>query len=134
LRRVARLASDVRILVHFHARVAEVRQPTPIRLPTARADRAVAYSQAVARCGWPGPVEVITPPCNVPRDGWQRRVQSPAHDAEKLVIGTAARLTPLKAIDTLIYAVGRLRGEFPQVHLEVAGAGSEESFLAEEAR
>jgi glycosyltransferase involved in cell wall biosynthesis len=57
-----------------------------------------------------------------------------AIDAEELVIGTVARLVPLKRLELLIDAVARIRRDGPPVRLLVVGDGPSRPMLEEQAR
>jgi glycosyltransferase involved in cell wall biosynthesis len=130
LRRLVRAAGDARIVVDFHALADETRHPRPVALCTRLADAAIAHSGAVARQAVPPGASVIPPPVEAP----PKVIRPSLGTAGELVIGTASRLVPLKAIEILISAVARLVTDFPRLRLEVAGSGPEEPFLRAEAQ
>jgi len=55
-------------------------------------------------------------------------------DGDALVIGTAARLDPVKDLDTLISAFAQVRRQYPRAMLAIVGDGPERTRLEEQAR
>jgi glycosyltransferase involved in cell wall biosynthesis len=119
-------SAGVRVICHVHSGVDERRMRALDARVRSGADCVIATSRAVAdrlrlvdpRVVYPG-VERF-PPASTRRAGSDR------------VIGTAARLVPLKGITYLIHAVGILRRTFPDLKLEIAGSGPDERGLRQE--
>jgi glycosyltransferase involved in cell wall biosynthesis len=72
---------------------------------------------------------VVYPGLNIEKYSAARRDPPTPSD---LLIGTAARLVPIKGIVTAIRAVANLQHEFPSLHLEIAGDGPERENLENE--
>jgi glycosyltransferase involved in cell wall biosynthesis len=92
------------------------------------ADRVVALSQAVAVNVAGVNPHVVYHGIRIPEQASQRR-----NSGRSMVLGVASRLVPVKGIVYLIRALAFLRNEFPDVRLEIAGAGSDENLLRREA-
>jgi glycosyltransferase involved in cell wall biosynthesis len=116
-------SAGARVVCHIHSGVDERRmQPLDARVKSG-ADCVIATSRAVAkrlhgadpRVVYPG-VERF-PPASARRAGSDR------------VIGTAARLVPLKGITHLVQAFAILRRTFHDLKLEIAGSGPDETAL-----
>jgi glycosyltransferase involved in cell wall biosynthesis len=130
LRWVARRNEDSRVVLHLHGRVVENQGRELLSVNAQAADLVIATSSAVAMRVRNVQVQVVHPGVCVS--------QHPAaairrDERGNPVIGTAARLVPLKGIVHLIRAFSFLRSEFPFVRLEIAGTGPEESALKQEA-
>ena len=131
LRWVARGSEGSRVVLHLHGRIVENQKKELSRVTVKAADIVIATSSAVAMRVRNVPVQVVHPGVCV--------IQYPVVELRRAgrasqVIGTAARLVPLKGIAHLIRAMTLLRSQFPAVRLEIAGAGPEESALKLEAR
>lgn len=131
LRWATRFRQSSRILVHLHGRVLENRGGRLIDPRIYAADLAIATSSAVAKRVKNIPVKVVYPGIPVVLPLRERNVEP---DPSNLVLGTAARLVPLKGIVHLIRAVFLLHLEIPRIRLEIAGSGPEEAALREEVR
>ena len=118
--RLARAASNAKIVRHLHGRILEPEGLAPVRFRFEGVDAVVAVSQAVAdqienrdvEVIYAGvPVSAAAPPRVRPEAG--------------LLIGTAGRLVKLKGIEFLLEAAAQLRPEFPSLQVEIAGSGPE---------
>ncbi len=127
---LVRSALRTKIVLHLHAGGAESGDPGPIVVRPWAADRVVAVSRAVARVVVGPQPNVVYYGIEIPDEG--RPFPLPV-GGRPLVLGTAGRLVPIKGVVHLIRALALLRHEFPEVHLEVAGAGPEQTTLHEEA-
>lgn len=121
VRWLARLVGQPHILMHLHSRASELEsfQPVPQRFP--QADAVIASSRAVAQSVVGIQARVVYPGVVVPESA-----EPPAPGRRKTtgkVVGTAGRLAPIKGIINLIQAIATLRAEFPDIRLEIAGAG-----------
>ena len=125
---LVRSARRTRIVLHLHYSGAEAGRSRPIRIRPWMADKVVALSQAVAMKVTGVNPHVVYHGIRIPEPALQRRTSSPS-----MVMGVASRLVPVKGIAYLIRALAFLRGDFPNVRLEIAGAGSDEELLRREA-
>lgn len=116
--RLQRLAHKrSKVIVHLHGRINESDGISPIFFPTSQADAVIATCHAVAKQS-PHPItKVVYPGVDITHF----RHQPP----EQLVFGFAARLVRLKGAHILLQAVRFLSDEFPDLRLEIAGAGEE---------
>jgi len=132
VRWLVRLATRARIVLHLHCRILESRGLSLVTYSGGGADAVITVSRAVAErvvgarplvvyAGVPVP-ETARPPASVGGSPLQR------------VVGSARRLVPLKGLVYLIRAVASLRAEFPNLVLEIAGAGPERATLEREAQ
>jgi glycosyltransferase involved in cell wall biosynthesis len=127
VRWMARRTTGAPLIMHLHGRVMETEPNNMVRMVLADADAVIANSAATAACVegirpeviYPG-APLFSPPADVTR-------------REPVVIGSAARLVPLKGISFLIDAVARLATELPGLQLEIAGTGEEEDSLRKQA-
>ena len=131
-RSIIRRVSNARILLHPTGRVNEARSPKLIRLRTAGADVVVVSSRAVAECVG-GPPPRIVPP-GVPILEELPGLVPAAGSSSGTVLGSAARLVPIKGIVYLVRALALLRKEIPGIRLEIAGLGQEGPKLQNEVR
>ncbi len=124
---LSRHATHAKIVRHLHGRILEPQGLEPVLVSARGVDAVVAVSQAVAERVVDGQARVIyaglalterNPPLRTPGTG--------------LVLGTAGRLVELKGIEYLIRAAAALRGEFPNLRVEIAGTGPWKSKLQEE--
>jgi len=129
---LARLAGRPCILVHLHGRVAELEgfQPVPQHVP--QADVVIANSHAVAQSVVGNQARVVYPGVVIPESA--QPLASGRHSTTGKVVGTAGRLAPIKGIANLIQAIAGLRADFPDVRLEIAGAGPARPSLETQAR
>ncbi len=131
LRWIVRRRRGVRIVVHLHGRVVERRGTGLVEYDVQGADCIVATSHAVAKQVRRKPVLVVYP--GVPFAPLRKQESCrPIRDSR--IVGTAGRLVPLKGVIHLIRAISLLRSEFPEIRLEIAGSGPDESVLREESR
>ncbi len=125
LRWMVRGATQASFVVHLHTLLSESGDPISARMLARGAERVIAVCQAVAeraaaeriRCS------VVYPGLRIP-DHAPDREALPSSPTGR-VIGTACRLVPLKGVVHLVRALPSLRAEFPELRLEVAGAGPE---------
>jgi glycosyltransferase involved in cell wall biosynthesis len=121
-------AAGVRVnVLHVHTAVNERNGLKPVQLSPRAADLVIASSSAVAGCVYNGRVEVIYPGVDVPSI-----CSLPVKNS--FVIGTAARLVPVKGIEYLIRAMRFVRAQVPEARLQIAGSGPEQARLQAEAR
>ncbi len=118
VRYLTRWASGAPVLLHLHSRVLESGALRPSRLTGAGADLVVTVSLDIARavCGAKRPPLVIHSGVTIP----------PASDrpaTTTAVVGTVARLAPVKGLEVLLRAYAHLQREFPDLLLEIAGEG-----------
>jgi len=126
VRWLARAATGAKIVVHLHGRILEPRGLGPIDFSARGADIVVAVSHAVASRVVDGPARVIYAGTDVPP------MDSPAprrRSTSEVILGTAGRLIPLKGVEFLLSAAAMLRGEFPDLRVEIAGSGPERPHL-----
>jgi glycosyltransferase involved in cell wall biosynthesis len=118
--RLARAATQAKIIRHLHGRILEPRGLTPIDSSARGTDAVVAVSQAVANRVVDGRARVIYAGLTVPPG----KPPAPRHRAtSEIILGTAGRLIELKGIEYLLSAAATLRREFPTLRVEIAGAG-----------
>ena len=125
VRWVARRAGVNAIVLHLHGRVSEV-DGRLVTLPTHHADVVLASSQAVADHAEGGRARVVH--TGVPL------AESVPVGRTEVIIGTAARLIPLKGIHFLLQAFAQLTAEDGSLRLEIAGDGPERERLQAEAQ
>lgn len=122
------LATNAPVLLHVCAYIAEPRSVAPEWVRAEGADAVVANSPATARWVRGATPDVIS--LGVPI----RSLPVSRRDPQRLVIGCAARLVPAKGLEYLIRSVAQLLAEFPNLNLEIAGAGPEAPRLEDVAR
>lgn len=125
VRLLSRLAGARVVVQHVHSRTLEDKA-TPIDQVNFRdASAVIATSNAVACCLRASTVEVIYP-------GMESLPEpAPLHAKNELLLGVAARLVPLKGIDTLIRAAAKVRERGLKIRVQIAGSGPSESSLRE---
>ncbi len=126
--RLARAATQARIIRHLHGRILEPRGLTPVYFSARDADAVVAVSQAVASRVIDGPVRVIYAGVTVPPGD---PPALPHRTTSEIILGTAGRLVELKGIEYLLSAASALRREFPGLRVEIAGSGPQRRKLEE---
>jgi glycosyltransferase involved in cell wall biosynthesis len=126
-RYIAWWRSGAKIIVHLHCHFFEGRGAVPMAIRVQGADSVIAVSQAVADRVEGADARVVL--AGVAVDGNDTKRGSPAN---QIRVGTAARLVPSKGIVHLIRAIALLHEEFPDVRLEIAGAGPERESLERE--
>ncbi len=124
VRRLARAATDGKIVMHLHSRIMEPRGLLPVQISLRDTDAVVAASHAVSRCVVDGRPRVIYA-------GVEANTKSPPRDVanSELVLGAAGRLIPLKGVGDLLRAAAALQAEFQQLRIEIAGSGPERADL-----
>ena len=122
---LVRLAGRAKIVLHVHYNGAEAGRVGPTQIRPWMADGVVTPSAAIA-------ADVVGMKPRVVYHGITPRVVQRKHDDGAMLLGVASRLVPVKGIVHLIRAVALLRRELPGVHLEIAGAGSEQAALQSE--
>ena len=130
MRLVARRMAHAKILVHLHERIIEERGPIPITPVIDYADAVIANSRATAARVHGIRPDVVYAGVQVP----QYQAAKTAQDEERIVIGTAGRLVPIKGIVYLLRALNLLHDQFPGLHLEIAGEGCERAALENEVK
>jgi glycosyltransferase involved in cell wall biosynthesis len=125
VRRIIRMSSDARLVVHIHGRMSEPISARSVPVAARGADVVIAVSNAVA-LQFPALRPIVV----------HAGVESPMefHPENKAprtttVIGAACRLVPLKGLLELIRAVASLQLEFPGLRLEIAGTGPQREDL-----
>jgi glycosyltransferase involved in cell wall biosynthesis len=120
IRHIVHAATPAKLVVHLHGRVSEVTYDSPFVQRAAGADAVVATSAAVARTVVPGvPVRVVYPGVRI-----AELPRVPASPTRR-VVGTAARLVPVKGLLDLIQAFAVVHSDLDDVRLEIAGSGPE---------
>lgn len=131
LRRLVRLSSRARIVVHLHGRVAESLPDVHVPIALRDLDGIIAPSRSVASQVVPPPSPTVIyagaalPPLQEPR---------PVSPACGPVVGTACRLVPIKGLRYLIEATAMLSKAIPDLRLEIAGSGPSENELRRQCR
>lgn len=129
IRWIVRATQGTRVLVHLHGRVLEAQANELIDPNIQAADFVIATSLAVAERAKGAKVAVVYPGVPVAENLAENPTRTTGNTR---VVGTAGRLVPVKGIAQLIRAVCLLRSRIPDVRLEIAGSGPEESALREE--
>ena len=125
VRRLIRLSSDARLVVHLHGRI---QKPSNAAVAVRGADVIIAASRAIAR-------EIPNLKPIVVHAGVESRKEFSALDTAPrtaTVVGAACRLIALKGLLDLVRAVAWLSPEFPTLRLEIAGTGSQREDLERE--
>jgi glycosyltransferase involved in cell wall biosynthesis len=118
--------AGVRVVSHVHSGVDETRMQALDARVKSGADCVIATSRAVAERLHGVDSRVVYPGV----EHFPRR--SAARVEGGRVIGTAARLVPVKGITYLVQAVALLRRTFSDLKLEIAGSGPDECALRRE--
>jgi glycosyltransferase involved in cell wall biosynthesis len=127
IRHIVHKATPARLVLHLHGRVSEAVYDTPFVQRATGADAVIATSAAVAstvvsaaraRVVYPG-VPIATPP----------RLDA---SRTRRVVGTAARLVPVKGLVDLVRAFAVLRSEVKDARLVIAGSGLQRPLLEQE--
>jgi glycosyltransferase involved in cell wall biosynthesis len=126
VRRVVRTATRARIVAHLGARVSESAHDRLLVPQVRDADAVLATSAAVARIVPGVSAQVVYPGVRVFKKTHTRR--RAAHP----VVGTVARLVPIKGVLDLVRAFALVRAEVADVRLEIAGSGPERPRLEHE--
>ena len=121
VRAVVQAASSARIVVHVHGRVDETALDREPEMRPVGADVVLATSRAVAQNVVADDVRVVYPGVLLEPERTRPRPDG------RCVVGTAARLEPVKGLVSVIQAFAAVRSEVDTVFLEIAGAGSEGS-------
>jgi len=112
-----------KLVVQVWGRVLEPRGEQPITMRINRADAVIAVSKAVASIVSGPTVRVIYPGIDLGR--FREPTPAAIHARRPPVVGTAARLVPIKAIEYLIRSVAAVRKRIGDLRLEIAGSGPE---------
>jgi glycosyltransferase involved in cell wall biosynthesis len=113
-------------VAHLSARVSESAYDRLLAPHVSDADAVLATSAAVARIVPGVPVQVVYPGVRIFSEPHSRR------SATHPVVGTAARLVPIKGVLDLVRAFAVVRAEVADVRLEIAGSGPERPRLEHE--
>ena len=121
VRWLSRVTTGAAVLVHVHSRGSErlTSERRVLRLPFA--DAVVAPSRSAA--------DLIEHPFKRVIYTGVGTSAAVARPAETGIVGTLARLVPIKGIDVLIEAVADVRHRLPAIKLEIAGGGPMRSEL-----
>jgi glycosyltransferase involved in cell wall biosynthesis len=121
IRQIIRSSSNARIVVHLHARLAEMDAGRDEPIAVGNADLVIAVSHAVAN-------QVKNPKAIVVHSGVDLGEGAGTPDRgprDSVVVGAACRLVDIKGLTDLIQAMALLSPEFPNLRLEIAGEGPE---------
>ncbi|SRR6266568_2494576 len=128
VRRIIRLSSNARVIVHLHARIPLHDSNRRVPIAVRGADTVIAVSRAVAlQAPNAHPLVVYA--------GVESKNALPAEQKahkETIVIGAAGRLVDIKGFLFLIRAFALLHSEFPVLQLEFAGTGPDQESLERE--
>jgi len=128
IRRMIRLSSGARVVVHLHGRISEAISAGSVPVIVRGADVVIAASHAAAlQIPALRPI-VVHAGVHSPEEVDTANQASPA----TIVVGAACRLAPLKGLIDLIRAVASLHAEFPGLRLEIAGTGPQREELERE--
>jgi glycosyltransferase involved in cell wall biosynthesis len=130
VRRIVRSASDVRLVVHLHARISDVDAARDVPVSVRNADLVIAVSNAVARQLKNQRPVVVHSGVELGQSGefLDRKAGTP------IVVGAASRLVDIKGLPDLIEAMALLSPDFPNLRLEIAGEGPDLKILQEHTR
>lgn len=126
VRRVARAATSAKIVAHLHGRVSETAHGSVLVRRITDADAVLATSAAIARTVSGRPAHVVYPGVRVASEDRAPRARS------RILVGTAARLVPVKGVIDLVRALAMARTDAAEVVLEIAGSGPERPHLERE--
>jgi glycosyltransferase involved in cell wall biosynthesis len=119
---VTRLFSTARVISHVHGTHDDAGRPLRLAPLVPVSDALIAVSADVNEA-LGGSATVVAPGVDVP-------AQAVEHAAtETPVVGTVARLEPVKGLHTVIDAIAHVRDAHPGVRLEIAGTGRDEGEL-----
>lgn len=122
VRRLAKAAGARFVIAHFHSIEEETLRSRKGRRNVSGADFVVADSAAaLATIQSRLPAQVVYPGIDSLPDGQRHE----SDDQSTVVLGTAARIAPVKGIDVLVDAVKKVRDAGGDIRLEVAGDGPE---------
>jgi glycosyltransferase involved in cell wall biosynthesis len=120
---LVRAKTRAKIITHVHGYINESRGTLSAQAPIQGADLVIAISHAVAKQVVGAQTRVIYTGVVPPRRSAPGKVKNGR------VLGTACRLVAIKGIIHLIRAMALLRGEFPELRLEIAGEGPDRPML-----
>jgi glycosyltransferase involved in cell wall biosynthesis len=120
--RLVRALTSARLVAHLHTAASEDGRPLRLEQFARSADAVLATSRAIADVAGVA-ATVAHPGVAIARP----RPQSTPGDAP--TIGIAARLEPVKGLDTLLHAVAALRERRPGFTVQIAGSGSAQASL-----
>lgn len=127
LRRMARLVTDARIVLHLHSPIEEGREVTALLISTSGSDIVIAVSESVAKVSSHANTRVVHSGVDI------KKTTGPRNE-NKNTIGVAGRLAPIKGISYLIQSIAILRADFPDIQLRIAGDGPLVSMLQAEVK
>ena len=128
IRRLIRFSSRARLVVQLHARIPEEDSSRSNPISVRGADLTIAVSRALALQIQNLKARVVYPGVEARRNICIEQISN----RTDVVIGTASRLVDIKKISDLIRAMALLHREFPNLRLEIAGAGPESDKLERE--
>ena len=132
VRWIVRWATKSRIIDHLHDRPIASRYVSSVPLLLRPAEAVIATSNAVAEVIKGSRPHIVYPSVDTCGNDWGRL--TPSRSDKARVIGTVARLDPMKGILYLIRALALLRTEIPDLRLEIAGTGPEQPMLENEVK
>lgn len=127
VRRIIRLSSAARLVVHLHGGVARPFRSIPVE--ARGADAIIAVSHALARQLPAVKTTVVHAGVESSKECY---ICEQATAQTATVIGAACRLVPLKGLSNLVQAIALLHLEFPDMRLEIAGTGPQREDLERE--
>lgn len=125
---LGRWLTRARLVRTLHFRADERTGAVPDQCNLPESDALIAVSQAVADFSGDSRAVVVYPGVDASHFPAEHRIH------EGIVVGTACRLEPVKALHSLLKAVAELVNEFPELRLEIAGDGSLRASLEEESQ
>lgn len=126
LTQMSRAISSGKIVRHVHGRASEKTGVASTEIDLPSSDAVIANSRAVADACTHSNAVVIYPGIRVTDFHPDRALGT------NLIVGTACRLEPVKAVPTLIQAIAIVVRNHPSVRLEIAGDGSLHARLEED--
>jgi glycosyltransferase involved in cell wall biosynthesis len=130
VRWLARAGTRAKIVMHLHGRILESLGLKQVSFSGRGFDAVVTVSRAVAERVVGAQPHVVY--SGVPVSDEANVPAQRGRTATERIIGTAGRLVPLKGTLYLVRAFAALRAEFPDLVLEIAGSGPEQSMLEQE--
>jgi glycosyltransferase involved in cell wall biosynthesis len=130
IRHLIRATTDAKIIVHAHGQLLSTGAVDDDPPGLRGADAIIAVSKAIADQVPGRRVHVVYSGISTSDEPAGAALET----RNLVIIGTACRLIEAKGVQDLIVAVSRLKTEFPQVRLKVAGDGPHRDLLVSAAR
>jgi glycosyltransferase involved in cell wall biosynthesis len=121
--------SGAKPILHLHGRIDESVSHSPVVRTPRGVAAVITTSKCVANTVQAKLVRTVYPAVTIPEVAVQRDRPNGV-----VVIGTAARLEPVKGLEFLLRAFARIRQNNPDTLLEIAGDGSQRDALESQAR